>query len=129
MTSSGNTGTRRITNTGVLPDDYTIFTGYTYMYPAWATNCNPGTGCTCELTINDDGSVTYTTGAQSGYTVTSGSGTYAPQCSSNAYTITYNLNGGDALPSGYTRLEYLQSTGSQYITTDFTPSTDFSTTA
>ena len=45
----------------------------------WCQNCVAGSHCTCSLTAGV-GSCTYATGADSGYIVTSGSGTYAPQC-------------------------------------------------
>jgi len=38
-------------------------------------------------------------------------------CEENIYNIIYVLNGGNSLPSGYTQLEYIESTGGQYIDT------------
>ena len=89
LTATGGSGTRRITNTGVLPAN-TTFSANTNLYAAWAQNCNAGTGCNCSLTINDNGTATYTTSAQTGYTLTSGSGTYAPVCTPDSHTITYS---------------------------------------
>ena len=37
------------------------------------------------------------------------------------YTVTYDTNDGDFLPSGYTPLAYIESTGMQYINTGFIP--------
>ena len=89
LTATGGSGTQRITNTGVLPAN-TTFSENTNLYAAWAQNCNAGTGCNCSLTINNDGTATYTTSAQTGYTLTSGSGTYAPVCTPDSHTITYS---------------------------------------
>ena len=44
----------------------------------------------------------------------------AAACSPMSYNINYVLNGGNALPSGYTQLEYLEATGGQYIDTGIT---------
>ena len=43
--------------------------------------------------MNDDGTVTYTTSAQTGYTLTSGSGTYAPVCTGNSVSLTWDGGG------------------------------------
>ena len=40
------------------------------------------------------------------------------QCAGNIFNITYNMNGGETLPSGYTPVEYITGTGSQYIDTN-----------
>jgi len=47
------------------------------------------------------------------YTSSAGASTCVPM----TYNINYVLNGGNALPSGYTQLEYIQSTGTQWIDT------------
>ena len=95
LTSSGGGGTRHITNSGGLPSN-TTFSGNTRLYAAWATNCNPGTGCNCTLTVNNNGTVTYTTSAQTGYTLTIGSGTYAPVCTAIDYTVSFARGNGGA---------------------------------
>lgn len=98
LTASGGSGTRRITDTGGLPAN-TTFTANTELYAAWAQNCSAGTGCNCTLNINSNGTVTYATSAQSGYTLTSGSGTYAPVCTGNSVSLTWD---GGGTPSSCT---------------------------
>ena len=44
----------------------------------------------------------------------------ASVCSPMTYNINYVLNGGSSVPSTYTQLEYLESTGTQYIDTGIT---------
>ena len=95
-TSSGNTGTQRITKTGGLPSN-TTFAANTTLYAAWATNCVDSSNCT--LTVANNGAVTYTTSCPNGYV--SGEGTYNPVCqsssgNSNCYRIYLNntANGG-----------------------------------
>lgn len=95
-TSSGNTGTQKITATGGLPSN-TTFTSNTNLYAAWATNCVDSSNCT--LTVANNGAVTYTTSCPNGYV--SGEGTYNPVCqsssgTSNCYRIDLNntANGG-----------------------------------
>ena len=95
LTASGGSGTRRITNTGGLPAN-TTFTADTDLYAAWARSCSAGTGCNCTLNINSNGTVTYATSAKSGYTLTSGSGTYAPVCSAIDYTVSFVRGNGGA---------------------------------
>jgi uncharacterized repeat protein (TIGR02543 family) len=52
--------------------------------------------------------------------------TFTAQWTPNTYNITYDENGGmRGLPNGYTMLEYVESNGSQYVVTNFTPSADF----
>ena len=92
LTATGGDGTRVIDASGTLPAN-TTYTADTNLYASWAQNCNPGAGCTCNLIVNNDGTVTYQTGANSGYNVTSGSGTYAPVCSGNSIALTWD---GDA---------------------------------
>ena len=78
-TSSGNTGTQRITKTGGLPSN-TTFAANTTLYAAWATNCVDSSNCT--LTVANNGAVTYTTSCPNGYV--SGEGTYNPVCQSSS---------------------------------------------
>ena len=113
------TGTSRV----ITHDGATTSTGTSWKitanktaYAGWARNCAPGTGCNCSLAIGTNGTATYTTTAKTGYTLTSGNGTYAPVCMPNVYDITYTMNGGTP---AYTQLEYLQSNGTQYITSDY----------
>ena len=93
LTASGGSGTRHITNSGGLPSN-TTFSANTNLYAAWARNCDAETGCNCTLTVNNDGTVTYTTSAQTGYTLTSGDGTYHPVC-------TLTVNTADCNPGQY----------------------------
>ena len=95
LTASGGSGTRMITQTGGLPANNT-YTADTDLYAAWALNCSTGTGCNCTLNINSNGTVTYATSAKSGYTLTSGSGTYAPVCSAIDYTVSFVRGNGGA---------------------------------
>ena len=95
LNASGGSGTRVITQTGGLPANNT-YTADTDLYAAWALNCSTGTGCNCTLNINSDGTVTYATSAQRGYTLTSGSGTYAPVCSAIDYTVSFVRGNGGA---------------------------------
>ena len=50
-----------------------------------------------------------------GYTSSAG----ASSCTQEMYSINYILNGGSILPSDYTQLEYIESTGEQYIDTGY----------
>ena len=89
-TSSTTSGTQRITKAGALPANNT-FSADTSLYAAWARNCSAGTGCNCTLNVTDAGAVTYTTSANTGYTLNSGSsGVYNPQCTAVAKTVTYS---------------------------------------
>ena len=92
LTASGGDGTYLISANGTLPAN-TTFSADKNLYAVWARNCNPGTGCNCNLIVNNDGSVTYQTGAENGYTLDSGSGTYAPVCSPNNITLTWDGGG------------------------------------
>jgi len=47
--------------------------------------------------------------------------TGASSCSPAIYNINYVLNGGNSLPSGFTQLEYLEATDTQYIDTGIAP--------
>lgn len=94
-TSSGNTGTQRITKSGGLPNN-TTFAANTTLYAAWARDCVDSSNCT--LTVANNGTVTYATSCPNGYV--SGEGTYNPVCQSsgtaNCYRIDLNntANGG-----------------------------------
>jgi uncharacterized repeat protein (TIGR02543 family) len=101
LTATGGSGTRRITNlTSNLPSSST-FTADTTLYAAWAKNCTTPSNGSCSLTINGNGTATYTTSCNSGYTII-GNGTATPTCtatgggSSNCYRIDFNntANGG-----------------------------------
>ncbi len=88
----------------------------TTLYAHWNTcmACNAGTGASCELSVVNN-TCTYTTSCLSGYSNITGNGTATPSCTPNTYTVNYALNGGNTLPQGYERLEYIESTGTQYI--------------
>ena len=92
LTGNGGSGTRRITSDGTLPGN-TTFTASTKLYAAWAQDCTTPSNGTCSLTINTDGTATYTASCNSGYTV-SGATTATPSCTANTYTVTYAANGG-----------------------------------
>jgi len=95
LSENGSTGTQRVTKAGTLPST-TTFTANTTLYAAWAKNCNPGLHCTCSLSITDNGAVTYSTGSDDGYHISSGSGTATPSCAANTYTVVYNKNATSA---------------------------------
>ena len=92
LTANGGSGTRRITSDGTLPGN-TTFTANTKLYAAWAKDCTTPANGTCSLTINANGTATYTASCNSGYTV-SGATTATPSCTANTYTVTYAANGG-----------------------------------
>ena len=91
LTASGGSGTRKITAAGGLPAN-TTYTADTTLYSAWAKNCtvptynNTDVG-TCNLSIGNDGTATYTASCNNGFTVGS-STTATPTCTPNIYTIT-----------------------------------------
>lgn len=93
LTASGGTGTRRITADGTLPTP-TTFKAATSLYAAWATNCVQPSNGKCTLTINNDGTATYTTTCDAGYTLSNG------QCVANKYTVTFDPNGGEFASAG-----------------------------
>lgn len=86
-TSSGNTGTQRITKSGGLPNN-TTFAANTTLYAAWAKNCEDSSNCT--LTVANNGAVTYTTSCPNGYV--SGEGTYNPVCQSSGTANCYRID-------------------------------------
>ncbi|MBQ7244844.1 MAG: InlB B-repeat-containing protein [Alphaproteobacteria bacterium] len=86
-TSSGNTGTQRITKTGGLPNN-TTFAANTTLYAAWARDCVDSSNCT--LTVANNGAVTYTTSCPNGYV--SGEGTYNPVCQSSGTANCYRID-------------------------------------
>ena len=57
------------------------------------------------------------------WTYTTGK-TFTAQWTANDYSITYQLNGGDTISSGYMPVEYIQSSGEQYIDTGHALQTD-----
>ncbi len=89
LTANGGSGTRIIDASGALPFNTTYNTDAN-LYAAWARDCDPGANCTCLLTLNDNGTVTYQTGANVGYSVTSGGATYAPVCSANNISLSFD---------------------------------------
>ena len=99
ITANGNTGTQVITKDLTLPSN-TTYTAATTLYAAWATDCAPGTGCNCTLEIANNGAVTYSTSAKTGYSLNSGSsGKYNPACTPNTYTISLKNKDGTATDS------------------------------
>ena len=71
-------------------------------------------------TKTSDGTQVSTTKAYS-FTMGTSDVAYTANATVHTYSITYNLNGGDALPSNCERLEYIQTDGSSYINTGFQP--------
>ena len=94
VSANGGSGTRRITADGTLPAN-TTFTANTSLYAAWAKDCTAPAHGSCTATIGGDGSVSYTTSCNTGYTL-SGANTANPTCTPKIYTITLNAtaNGG-----------------------------------
>ena len=94
VSANGGSGTRRITADGTLPAN-TTFTANTPLYAAWAKDCTAPANGSCTATIGGDGSVSYITSCNTGYTL-SGANTANPTCTPKIYTITLNAtaNGG-----------------------------------
>lgn len=94
VSANGGSGTRRIAADGTLPAN-TTFTANTSLYAAWAKDCTTPAHGSCTATIGSDGSVSYTTSCNTGYTL-SGANTANPTCTPKIYTITLNAtaNGG-----------------------------------
>ena len=94
VSANGGSGTRRITADGTLPAN-TTFTANTSLYAAWAKDCTAPENGSCTATIGGDGSVSYITSCNTGYTL-SGANTANPTCTPKIYTITLNAtaNGG-----------------------------------
>ena len=88
LTANGGSGTRRITNasTGNLPGN-TTFTAATTLYAAWAKDCTQPDHGTCSLTINSDGTATYSASCDTGYTVSNAT-TATPTCTAQTSTVT-----------------------------------------
>ena len=84
VSANGGSGTRRIAADGTLPAN-TTFTANTSLYAAWAKDCTTPAHGSCTATIGSDGSVSYTTSCNTGYTL-SGANTANPTCTPNIYT-------------------------------------------
>ena len=63
-----------------------------------------------------------TSACETGYSYVSVHNSTSAYCTPSVYNINYVLNGGHILPSGYTQVEYIQSSGTQYIDTEITAS-------
>ena len=77
----------------------TTTTGDKTFYAKWCQNCASVTNGSCTLTATTAGTCTYTTTCNTGYTLSSGSGTRSPVCTASTYTVTFNINGGKAWTS------------------------------
>ena len=75
----------------------------------------------CSLTIPQSGSISANVTAEFKWYNLS-----KPQDSHAAKTYKYQLSTGDDLPDAYQRVEYIQTTGSQYINTGFIPDSNTS---
>ena len=104
ISANGGSGTRRITADGTLPAN-TTFTANTSLYAAWAKDCTVPENGSCTATIGDDGSVSYITSCNTGYTL-SGANTANPKCTPKIYTITLNATAGGG--TGGTSTIYLK---------------------
>ena len=104
VSANGGSGTRRITADGTLPAN-TTFTANTPLYAAWAKDCTVPENGSCTATIGDDGSVSYITSCNTGYTL-SGANTANPTCTPKIYTITLNATAGGG--TGGTSTIYLK---------------------
>ena len=96
VSANGGSGTRRIAADGTLPAN-TTFTANTSLYAAWAKDCTTPAHGSCTATIGSDGSVSYTTSCNTGYTL-SGANTANPTCTPNIYTC----SAGQYLKAGAT---------------------------
>lgn len=96
VSANGGSGTRRITADGTLPAN-TTFTANTPLYAAWAVGCKTPAHGSCTAAIGSDGSVSYTTSCNTGYTL-SGANTANPTCTPNIYTC----SAGQYLKAGAT---------------------------
>ena len=96
VSANGGSGTRRIAADGTLPSN-TTFTANTSLYAAWAKDCTTPAHGSCTATIGSDGSVSYTTSCNTGYTL-SGANTANPTCTPNSYTC----SAGQYLKAGAT---------------------------
>ena len=76
------------------------------LYAVWSacTACSAGTGATCKLSVVNN-VCTYTTGCKTGYENIQKDGAYNPSCSAKKYTVTYNVNGGNAIANGEYTIE------------------------
>ena len=104
VSANGGSGTRRITADGTLPAN-TTFTANTSLYAAWAKDCTAPENGSCTATIGGDGSVSYITSCNTGYTL-SGANTANPTCTPKIYTITLNATAGGG--TGGTSTIYLK---------------------
>ena len=104
VSANGGSGTRRITADGTLPAN-TTFTANTPLYAAWAKDCTAPANGSCTATIGGDGSVSYITSCNTGYTL-SGANTANPTCTPKIYTITLNATAGGG--TGGTSTIYLK---------------------
>ena len=99
--TSNNNSTNIIAKDGSLPAN-TTFTSDTTVYAAWAKNCTTPTingqaAGTCSLTVNNDGSVSYSTSCNSGYTEDlSTKNTATPICTANGITLNWYAKPGDS---------------------------------
>lgn len=96
VSANGGSGTRRVAADGTLPAN-TTFTANTSLYAAWAKDCTVPANGSCTATIGSDGSVSYTTSCNTGYTL-SGANTANPTCTPNIYTC----SAGQYLKAGAT---------------------------
>ena len=87
-----------IPNTGDLTNRETLFSTNTTLYARWIKSCAGSEHSSCNLDcINDDiqSSCYYITSCDSGYLMTSGGGTYNPQCE----LATCNVTNGTGVPT------------------------------
>jgi uncharacterized repeat protein (TIGR02543 family) len=112
VTLTKGTGIASVTGNGTYEYGATVTLGATmstgYDWSKW--------------TKTSDGTQLSTTKAYS-FTMGTSDVAYTANATVHTYSITYNLNGGDALPSNCERLEYIQTDGSSYIDTGFKPTT------
>ncbi|MDD6879739.1 MAG: InlB B-repeat-containing protein [bacterium] len=100
-------------------------TGNKTYYAKWCQNCSSVSNGSCSLNANTAGKCTYTTSCNTGYTLTSGSGTRNPVCTVNKVKVKYYIPENKCTitdgPSDDTwsinSSNYLTKTGTVYETT------------
>jgi len=112
-----------LTNCAMTQTIGTDATGDKTFYAKWACAPCDTTNASCSLSVVN-GVCTYMTSCNSGYGNIQNNGAYNASCSPNTYNIFLDGVATSILPSGYTQLEYIQSTGAQYINTGFAPNQD-----
>ncbi|MDW2958556.1 MAG: InlB B-repeat-containing protein [Alphaproteobacteria bacterium] len=100
LTASGGESIPVIGPSAELPKP-TSATRDTTLYAGWAMDCVKPENGICALTINSNGTATYTASCNTGYTV-SNANTATPSCNANRYTVTFDPGDGVGTPDPMT---------------------------